>query len=80
MQVKAKNAEVERLGEEKRVSDRSLALMVSALAAFEPRDDLCGRVARLATRQGFLHLSTPTLLPSHHPLALWRDLLSPQNV
>ena len=27
-----------------------------------------GRVARLATRQRLLHLSTPTLLPPHHPM------------
>ena len=29
-----------------------------------------GKVARLATRQGLLHLSTQTLLPPHHPLCV----------
>jgi hypothetical protein len=33
----------------------------------------CGRVARLATRQRLLHLSSPIHLSPHPPLALWRE-------
>ena len=40
---------------------------------------ICGRVARLATRQGLRQFSTQTLLPPHDPLALWRELKRVMN-
>ena len=38
----------------------------------------CGWLARSATSQGLVHLSTPTPLPTHHPLAL--DLRNVQDL